>query len=60
MQLHQDIASENVINDPEVCRICFGIVNKYLEGNSSKNKKYVTQLIELVLYSESVSMDIHH
>ena len=54
LELHQDI--KNVMSDPEVCRVCFGVIIKYLEGNSSKNKNYITELVQVgFLFTESVS-----
>ena len=54
LELHQDI--KNVMSDPEVCRVCFGVIIKYLEGSSSKNKNYITELVQVgFLFTESVS-----
>ena len=54
LELHQDV--EKKMNDPRVCRACFRVISKYLEGKSRKNKNYVTQMVEY-LFSESVSFD---
>ena len=53
LELHQDIK----MNDPEVCRVCFSVINKYLEGDSSKNKNYITELVDF-LFTETVSSEI--
>ena len=54
LELHQDI--ENVASDPEVCRVCFGVITEYLKGKSSKNKNYITELVNLgFLFTASVS-----
>ena len=55
LELHQDIKA--VKNDPEVCRVCFSVIIKYLEGDSSKNKSYITELVGF-LFTESVSNKI--
>ena len=55
LELHQDI--KTVMNDPEVCRVCFGVIIEYLEGNSSKNKNYITELVGF-LFTDSVSSEI--
>jgi hypothetical protein len=55
LELHQDV--KNVKSDPEVCKVCFGVITKYLEGNSSKNKNYITELVDF-LFTESVSSEI--
>ena len=52
VELHQDIRKEK--NDEAVCRVCFGIMSKYLEGNSRKNKRYITRMVGY-LFSASVS-----
>lgn len=53
LKLHQDIGEG--FNDPNVCRVCFQIISRYLEGKSCKNKNYVTQLVKLgFLFTESV------
>ena len=41
LQLHKD----DKTNDQEVCTACFGIITNFLEGNSNKNKTYVSQMI---------------
>ena len=57
LELHQD--SKKGINDLEVGRVCFGIITKYLEGKSRKNKNYITELVKLgFLFSDSVSSEI--
>ena len=57
LELHQD--SKKRMSDSEVCRHCFGVITKYLEGNSSKNKNYITKLVKLgFLFSDSVSSEI--
>ena len=57
LELHQD--SKKGVNDPEVCRVCFGVITKYLEGKSSKSKSYITELVKLgFLFSDSVSSKI--
>ena len=54
LELHQNI--EKGTSDPEVCRVCFGVVTKYLEGKSRKNKNYITELAKHdFLFSDSVS-----
>ena len=60
LELHQDMKESDdiVMSDPEVCRVCFGVIIKYLEGNSSKNKNYITELVQVgFLFTESVSND---
>ena len=58
LELHQDMKESDVMSDPEVCRVCFGIIIKYLEGNSHKNKNYITELVQVgFLFTESVSND---
>ena len=53
LELHQDI--KKGMSDPEVCRICFRVITKYLEGKSNKNKTYITELVKLgFLFSASV------
>ena len=52
VELHQDVAK--VKNDEAVCRVCLGIMIKYLEGNSRKNKRYITHMVGY-LFSTSVS-----
>ena len=52
VELHQDVV--RVRNDEAVCRVGLGIMIKYLEGNSRKNKSYITHMVEY-LFSTSVS-----
>ena len=57
LELHQDIKKR--MSDPEVCRVCFGLITKYLEGKSRKNKNYITELVKFgFLFSNSVSSKI--
>lgn len=49
VELHRD----DTTNDPEICTPCFAAISKYLEGNSSKNKEYVTPMAD-ILFSGTV------
>lgn len=53
LELHQDSTKSG--NDPKVCRVCFAVINEYLNGNSRKNKIYITRMVNS-LFSESVSL----
>ena len=48
--LHRDEKS----NDPEVCTACFGVITNFLEGNSKKNKMYVSSMMKHI-FTTSVS-----
>ena len=49
MEIHRD----NTVNDQAVCGTCFKVISKYLEGKSSKNKKYTTPMADY-LFSGTV------
>ena len=47
LKLHRNEDS----NDPEVCTACFGIITTFLEGNSTKNKSYVSTMMRHIFTS---------
>ena len=51
IELHRDDA----VNDQEMCSACFGVISKYLEGSSSKNKRCTTPMADY-LFSATVSV----
>lgn len=51
VELHRDDST----NDPEISTPCFAAISKYLEGSSSKNKKYITPMAD-ILFSGTVSV----
>ncbi len=42
VEIHRDETS----NDPEISSACFGVISKYLEGDSVKNKKSTTPMAD--------------
>ena len=55
VELHRD----ETVNDPDVCGTCFRVISKYLEGKSSKNKKYTTPMADY-LFSGTVREKIEN
>lgn len=51
LNLHKTESS----NDPGVCTACFAIIISFLEGNSTKNKSYVSQMMRHI-FTSSVSV----
>ena len=51
VELHRDDST----NDPKICTPCFAAISKYLEGDSSKNKRYITPMAD-ILFSATVSL----
>ena len=50
VELHRD----DTANDPKICTPCFAAISKYLEGNSSRNKRSITPMAD-ILFSATVS-----
>ena len=54
VELHRD----DTANDPKICTPCFAAISKYLEGNSSRNKRSITVMAD-ILFSATVSGRSH-